>query len=299
MTARLVARLGRLFPGRSLPGRCSTGSYFTMQKEHARRALLPYLQEQIEFRGGRILDLGCGHGGATSLYSEEYDGVVVGLDRNPDLLVEGMSQMPGGRFVAGDAVHLPFPDDCFQLAILDNSFEHLGDPEGSLREIRRVLAQGGRLALNFPSWRSPWGHHVYDFIPIPWINLFCSRETILQAIDESARMRTAAGEDPDYVEHWRGRTAVQFKDGLNEMTLARLKRALAGTGPWKVHDFSVRFFSRWAKPLGFLPGAGELFTRRFDVVLQKAEYPEPPLSTGKAFRRPFLEVLSRRISSRK
>jgi SAM-dependent methyltransferase len=269
-----------------------------MQKEHARRALLPYLKEKIKFRGGRILDLGCGHGGATSLYSEEYKGLVVGLDRNPELLKEGMRQAESVRFAAGDAMNLPFPSGCFELAILDNSFEHLGDPEGSLREIRRVLVDGGYLALNFPSWRSPWGHHVYDFLPIPWINLFCSRETILAAIDESAKLRVAAGEEPAYIEHWRERTAVQFRDGLNVMTIGRLKRGLQETGPWKVHDLSVRFFSRWAKPMGFLPVAGELFTKRFDVVVQKSSTREQPLRTGKAFRRPFMEVISRRISSR-
>lgn len=298
LRARLVARIGRLFPGRTLAGRTSTGSYFVMQKEHARRALLPYLQEQISFQGGPILDLGCGHGGATSLYSEEYGGLVVGLDSNPGLLMEGMQQMPAGRFVAGDAANLPFPAGSFELAILDNSFEHLSDPEGSLREIRRVLVEGGRLALNFPSWRGPWGHHVYDFLPIPWVNLFCSRKTILAAIDEAAKLRVTAGEDPQYVEHWRERTVVQFRDGLNKMTIGRLKDSLEATGPWKIHDLSVRFSSRWAKPTGLMPIIGELFTRRFDLVLQKSSAPELPLDVGKVFRRPFLEYFSRRLSAR-
>jgi SAM-dependent methyltransferase len=270
-----------------------------MQKNHARRTLLPYLQERVQYSGGRILDLGCGHGGATSLYSEVYDGLVVGVDRNPGLLTEGKHQAAGGSFVAGDAMSLPFPSGCFQLAILDNSFEHLGDPEGALQEIRRVLSDGGYLALNFPSWRSPWGHHVYDFLPIPWVNLFFSRETILEAIEESAELRVAAGEDPEYIEHWRERTVVQFRDGLNVMTLGRLKRGLQETGPWRLHDLSVRYWSRWAKPTGFLPVVGEMFSRRFDVVVQKASTPQAAIRTGSAFRRPLLEFISRRFSTRR
>ena len=40
-----------------------------------------------------------------------------------------------------------------------------------------------------------------------------------------------------------------------------------------------------------------LRAERFDLVVEKSASPGPPLCTGKAFRRPFLQVISRRFSA--
>ncbi len=296
---RLIVWASRFFRGRPLPGRSSPELYFEMQWNHARRALLPYLEAHASLSGRRILDVGCGRGGATALYGSAGPALTVGIDRDVDLLPKkGDKAWDAVRFAGADVTRLPFANGAFDLAILDNAFEHLPDPEASLGEIRRVLKPGGRVVLNFPSWRAPWGHHIYDFIPIPWVHLVFAQETLVRAIDRTAERRTRAGEDPGYVEYWRDRTVRQFVTGLNRMTVRRLESVVRRTGPWRTRDMAVRYESRWAKPLGFWPGLAEFFTRGFDLVLERTDESGEAMRTGKAFRGPFLNVLRGRIGGR-
>lgn len=51
------------------------------------------------------------------------------------------------RFVVGNANHLPFRDEAFDVVTHYTTLEHLDDPEASLEEVRRILMSGGRLLL--------------------------------------------------------------------------------------------------------------------------------------------------------
>jgi cyclopropane fatty-acyl-phospholipid synthase-like methyltransferase len=97
---------------------------------------------------GRVLDWGCGWGQVSHLLLErgvdvtslEYrpeatEGQRVALERFPD--VEAL--------LTGEPVRLPFADDSFETALSVGVLEHVGDPDGSLDELRRVLVPGGRL----------------------------------------------------------------------------------------------------------------------------------------------------------
>jgi demethylmenaquinone methyltransferase/2-methoxy-6-polyprenyl-1,4-benzoquinol methylase len=54
------------------------------------------------------------------------------------------------RFMQGDALHLPFPDDSFDIVTIGYGLRNLADFDGGLREIRRVTRKGGRvLVLDF------------------------------------------------------------------------------------------------------------------------------------------------------
>jgi ubiquinone/menaquinone biosynthesis C-methylase UbiE len=54
---------------------------------------------------------------------------------------------PGATVVTADASHLPFPDGSFTAVALSIVFFFLPDPVRVLRECRRVLQPGGRLAV--------------------------------------------------------------------------------------------------------------------------------------------------------
>jgi len=62
-----------------------------------------------------------------------------------------------GTFVQASAERLPFPDGRFDLAMSTFSFHHWADQPAALREVGRVLAPGGALAVSdaFPLgvWR--------------------------------------------------------------------------------------------------------------------------------------------------
>src|SRR5262249_23720152 len=47
----------------------------------------------------------------------------------------------------GDAEALPFNSETFDLVLCRAAFDHLGDPEKALREMKRVLTPAGRIVL--------------------------------------------------------------------------------------------------------------------------------------------------------
>src|SRR5262249_57115538 len=64
-------------------------------------------------------------------------------------------ELPDGSFVgtaAGDATAMPFPDGSFDVVIAAEVLEHIPADRAALREITRVLAHGGTLAVTVPAW---------------------------------------------------------------------------------------------------------------------------------------------------
>lgn len=49
--------------------------------------------------------------------------------------------------VTGDAHHLPFPDESFEVVVCSEMLEHAEDPQEVINEIRRVLKPAGRVVL--------------------------------------------------------------------------------------------------------------------------------------------------------
>lgn len=101
--------------------------------------------------GIHILDAGCGTGGVMSGLPPY--GTAFGMDILPFAL--GLSRKRGlTRLACGSVTSLPFPSDRFDLAISLDVFVMLKPAEetAALREIRRVLAPGGRLLLRMAAY---------------------------------------------------------------------------------------------------------------------------------------------------
>ena len=100
----------------------------------------------------RILDLACGTGDLTCAAAGGARSVV-GLDlthRMLQLARERRAGASGTAFVCGDMLSLPFPDGSFDVVTTGYGLRNVPDLRGALREIRRVLAPGGRvLSLDF------------------------------------------------------------------------------------------------------------------------------------------------------
>ena len=110
--------------------------------------------------GERVLDIGCGTGVVTRLAAERVGpgGRVAGLDVNPGMLAVARSITPpdmGIEWYEAGAESLPLPDGAFDVVLCQLSLQFVADRLRGLREMRRVLAPGGRLVLNVPGPAAP------------------------------------------------------------------------------------------------------------------------------------------------
>jgi ubiquinone/menaquinone biosynthesis C-methylase UbiE len=97
--------------------------------------------------GDRVLDVGCGRGGACALLARESDAeVIVGLDSCAEGIDTCRANVRDDRvtFVVGDAQSLPFADGSFDRVLNIESAHGYPDRLGFFREVHRVLrAHGG------------------------------------------------------------------------------------------------------------------------------------------------------------
>ncbi len=110
----------------------------------------------------RLLDLGCGPGGSAFVLADLLPSTeVVALDIAPKMVQRARGHQrarwaaQGDRvgLLVADATHLPLRDGAVD-AVTGHSFLYLvPDPLAVLREARRVLAPGGRVAFMEPSQR--------------------------------------------------------------------------------------------------------------------------------------------------
>jgi len=99
--------------------------------------------------GQRVLDVACGTGvlareGASRAGST---GDVAGLDPSPGMLAVAKHLAPGVDWREGVAESLPFPDQAFDAVVSQFGLMFFNDRHQALREMLRVLAPGGRLAV--------------------------------------------------------------------------------------------------------------------------------------------------------
>ncbi len=97
--------------------------------------------------GDRVLDAACGTGDLALADHRAGALQVTGLDFSPRMLERARRKAPGLEFVEGDMLALPFEDGTFDAATVGFGVRNVADLELALRELRRVLRPGGRLAI--------------------------------------------------------------------------------------------------------------------------------------------------------
>jgi demethylmenaquinone methyltransferase/2-methoxy-6-polyprenyl-1,4-benzoquinol methylase len=97
-------------------------------------------------RGDRVLDAACGTGDLAIADLKAGAGKVTGLDFSEQMLARARRKAPL-EWVRGDLLALPFADGTFDAATVGFGARNVADLELALRELRRVLRPGGRLAV--------------------------------------------------------------------------------------------------------------------------------------------------------
>jgi SAM-dependent methyltransferase len=157
---------------------------------------LEIIANLVEARSGLYLDLGCSAGLYTrGLAAKLRDrGEVVGIDISPSMLKEAVRRAERDgttpSFARADAENLPFADASFAGAVCGGSLNEFGDPARTLRERRRVLVPGGRVAImGILKAKTSRGRRLQSFLSTGGVRFF-EPEEVRSMLDH-------AGFDPD------------------------------------------------------------------------------------------------------
>lgn len=104
--------------------------------------------------GDRLLDVACGTGIVARLAMERLGegSHIVGVDLNPQMLAVASTLAPKLDWREGNAGALPIDDsEKFDGVVCQQGLQFFPDRPAAAREMRRVLAPGGRLAI--ATWR--------------------------------------------------------------------------------------------------------------------------------------------------
>jgi len=136
------------------------------------RKVAAWAVEQLGVRpSDRILEVGFGPGVGIELLAKSVSlGRVVGVDSSREMVEQGTVRnakgMEAGRIDLrqGSVEQLPFEDQTFDRALAVNSMQVWPDAMAGLREIRRVMKPGGRIALAFTRYSGQPKNGVADLL---------------------------------------------------------------------------------------------------------------------------------------
>jgi len=115
-----------------------------------------------DFRGKKILNIGCYDGWLEKIAVKRGAQEVTGIDVNKKFVALAQKNVPQAKFLQASVLKLPFVSQRFEMVTMFDVIEHL--PKGTelkaLKEVKRVLKKGGKLFLSTP--KSNWLANLLD-----------------------------------------------------------------------------------------------------------------------------------------
>jgi SAM-dependent methyltransferase len=156
----------------------------SMEQEHL-PIVLPVLDRMQLAPDDNVLDVGCGAGWLSALLADQVpEGRVVGMDISDEMVRRARrknAERENTMFVVGEVRQIPWEEQFFTRVISVESAYYWPDPLQGMKEIFRVLREGGSawIVVNYYS-ENPYSHRWQDEIPIPmkllsgdeWAKLF-------------------------------------------------------------------------------------------------------------------------------
>lgn len=133
---------------------------YNLEKYHwwfvSRQTLLFALINRLKFTAPAILEIECGTGNNILRLSKI--GKTFGTDMS-DKSLEFCKKMGMGDLVNSSAENLSFKDKTFDIVICLDTLERVYEQQKTLREIKRVLKEGGRAIITVAAFKSLWSQH--------------------------------------------------------------------------------------------------------------------------------------------
>lgn len=151
--------------------------------------------------GERVLDVACGTGVVTRLAAARVGaaGSTTGLDVHPGMLAVARSATPPDLSIdwrESDAESMPLPDGAFDVVLCQMGLQFVSGKLSALREMRRVLASGGRAVINVPGPKPPLFAVLTDALSRyigPQAAAFADRVFSMHDVDELTELVRAGG----------------------------------------------------------------------------------------------------------
>jgi SAM-dependent methyltransferase len=138
-----------------LPRGGDTGQPLTLQK---RLSFFPHYN--ITLANQRVIDCGCGTGQyVLEFLKQGADAYGVEFDQRKVAKCYGENPQIAQRVIVGDIEAMNFPDDSFDVALLNEVLEHVPHEKNALREVFRLLKPGGHLLIFSPNRLFPFETH--------------------------------------------------------------------------------------------------------------------------------------------
>ncbi len=116
---------------------------------HARNLYQSVIEELSCLSFQSILDVGCGTGEILKMMKTmDPERSLYGIDLSEEMLKQAKGKLADqAELYLGDAEHLPFENEKFDLLICTDSFHHYPNPQHALQEFHRVLKNAGYLIM--------------------------------------------------------------------------------------------------------------------------------------------------------
>lgn len=128
----------------------------------------------FNFDGKKLLDFGCGMGGMTLWYAQQWDCTVTGTDIDPNHIAIAQKlweKYPNPRvsFHLQNVLETPLTDT-YDYIILNDVAEHIqiNILEAIFATLKKSLAPGGKIFVSYPPWEGPYASHLNHVLGIPW-----------------------------------------------------------------------------------------------------------------------------------
>jgi 2-polyprenyl-3-methyl-5-hydroxy-6-metoxy-1,4-benzoquinol methylase len=245
--------------------------YWNSQFESSKKLLAFF--PKLDLKGKSVLDLGCGIGGRSAFLATTDAARVVAIDINHEEIdiAEDMAKTLPPDIQQKLAYHKTSEDDAgdigqFDLVLLIDSLEHVRDPGAILALAHKYTKPGGCCYFSTMGWYHRHGSHM-GILGIPWINVFFSDKTIIEAtrmlLSQDYYIPTRFDSVPP-AKRWEGIENLSDRPGeyLNKITIAKMYEAMESS-PFDSTSLSVvgynKKFVRLFNFLNHIPGLRELY----------------------------------------
>ena len=140
---------------------------------------------RLESAGGSVLEIGCGSGLMLAAFRRR-GWRVLGLERNEEAAEIG--RRAHGLEISAVPLEKLSRTAPFDLIVLFNVLEHIGDPVSLLRECTCRLAQNGRLVVvvpNFASWQARMAGPQWFHLDVPRHLVHFTPETLRDTLERA------------------------------------------------------------------------------------------------------------------